>query len=185
MEKLHVPKRIVPVTHGGEEKRLPGVYNLGSARNILRTRTGKNLLTSKRKLNSRSIMSKDMLVRLVILLALLAVICVPSVFTAVVNALAATANWVSRQVGVDWHSISSSYNPELDVFHRPTPHTHWSVWLVLSLTILDVLALTLAPLIWKKAQKATRFAIQLLVEANLGLVCLLIIALTIRLHQWF
>ena len=59
--------------------------------------------------------------RIGIVLAPVIVLCIPSVFRAVVNSVAYTANWISFQIGWDWHRISPYYAPERDI-HRHSSH---------------------------------------------------------------
>jgi hypothetical protein len=120
------------------------------------------------------------LIRIGVALVPVLLLCIPAVFRAVVNSLAYTANWVSFRVGWDWHRISPFFRPERDILHYPRPVTHWSVWLVLSVVALDVVALILAPWLIRHRQALIRETAQVLVGVNVALLCFLGLTLCLR-----
>ncbi len=118
--------------------------------------------------------------RIGIVLAPVLVLCIPSVFRAVVNSIAYTANWISFQIGWDWHRISPYYAPERDILRISSPPTHWSIWLVLSVIGADVLAMALAPWMLKQASPARRQLARLVVAGNVAVVSFLVVVLALR-----
>ena len=118
--------------------------------------------------------------RIGIVLAPVIVLCIPSVFRAVVNSIAYTANWISFQIGWDWHRISPYFVPERDILrHSPHP-THWSVWLVLSVIGADVLAMALVPWMLKHASPARRQLVRFFVAGNVAVFSFLVVVLALR-----
>jgi VanZ family protein len=115
--------------------------------------------------------------RLALLLSLVALLCLPPVFTTVVNALAHTANWCSYKIGWDWHQISDLYNPASDILNHPEPNPPFVVWVVLALVVLDLIALSIG--LWK-FRKAHWF--QLLVGLNICFGCFMLAAFWVRVH---
>lgn len=108
------------------------------------------------------------------------VLCIPSVFRAVVNSIAYTANWISFQIGWDWHRISPHYAPERDILAISTAPTHWSVWLVLAVVAADVLALGLAPWMLRHGSSARRARVRLFVGINASVFCFFVLVLCVR-----
>ncbi len=118
--------------------------------------------------------------RIGIVLAPVIVLCIPSVFRAVVNSIAYTANWISFQIGWDWHRISPYYAPERDILRHSSHPTHWSVWLVLSVMGADVLAMALAPWMLKHGSPAWRQLVRLFVAGNVAVFSFLVVVLALR-----
>ncbi len=56
------------------------------------------------------------------------VLCIPKVFTAFINGLGYTCNWISRQIGWDWHSL---FLPEDRTILNHTTETHVAVGIFL------------------------------------------------------
>jgi hypothetical protein len=116
--------------------------------------------------------------RLLLLLSLVALLCLSPVFTTVVNALAHTANWCSYRIGWDWHRVSDLYNPARDIINQAEPNPPPTVWIVLAVVILDLIALGVGLLKYRKAHW-----FQLLAGLNLCFCCFMLAAFWIRVHQ--
>ena len=118
--------------------------------------------------------------RIGIVIAPVIVLCIPSVFRAVVNSIAYTANWISFQIGWDWHRISPHYAPERDILVISSAPTHWSVWLVLAVVGADVLAMALAPWMLKRGSSAQRSLVRLFVGVNAAVFSFFVLVLALR-----
>ena len=118
--------------------------------------------------------------RIGIVLAPVIVLCIPSVFRAVVNSIAYTANWISFQIGWDWHRISPYYAPERDILRLSSPPTDWSVWLVLSVMGADVLAMALALWMLQHGSPARRQLVRLFVAGNVTVFFFLVVVPALR-----
>ena len=108
------------------------------------------------------------------------VLCIPSVFRGVINSIAYTANWISFQIGWDWHRISPHYAPERDILVISTAPTHWSVWLVLAVVSSDILAMALVPWIMKHGSPARRQLARLFAAGNVAMFSFLVLVLALR-----
>jgi hypothetical protein len=108
------------------------------------------------------------------------VLCIPSVFREVVNSIAYTANWISFQIGWDWHRISPHFAPERDILVISTAPTHGSVWLVLAVVGADVLALGLAPWMLRHGSSVRRARVRLFVGINAAVFCFFVLVLAVR-----
>lgn len=131
----------------------------------------------------RSLVVRRAALRIGAVLTPVFVLCIPSVFRAVVNSIAYSANWISFQIGWDWHRISPHYAPERDILALSTAPTHWSVWLVLAVVGADVLALGLALWMLRRASFASatsRPLITLFVGINAAVLCFFVLVLAVR-----
>lgn len=96
---------------------------------------------------------------------------IPGVFISVVNALTATANWISSIIGWDWHRISPFYSSAWDARFEQPSRISTEVYIVLAVVVLDVIALVVvkrkAPLLAANAALLIFFAIAAVVRLQL------------------
>lgn len=90
---------------------------------------------------SKPPVAKASITRIAISVAAILPLLIPKVFISVVNALTATANWVSSIIGWDWHRISPFYTSAWDARFQQPSRISTEVWIVLAVVIVDVLAL--------------------------------------------